>query len=312
MNNILSTRTRIVRNAWGIDFPGRNDYFKIDGVEPYLRQALVIYLKSIGCPQENVTNIIDQIIVLATEEPNHEKYLRALRGMLCTKQDQAIITESRDQRAANVVTQISQHLDTSSSMLDLGCGDGVIAAQIKATTGWSFVYSDIFETTAIANAGFEFILIESETVLPMADSSYSTVLLASVAHHAKKPIDLLKEAVRVLQPGGTLLMIEILFDSLQTPEGRHFWSENMTKRYTKLGLEARKAIACFMDEIANTVGWSPDICHPINCPLNFNTVNGWTTFLNAIGIQNTHIRSLGVDQPLGAGICHGLIKGTKP
>jgi ArsR family transcriptional regulator len=45
--------------------------------------------------------------------------------------------------------------------------------------------------------------------LPMADGSFDTVVLQMVLHYAEDPAAALAEAVRVLRPGGMLVVIDL-------------------------------------------------------------------------------------------------------
>jgi ubiquinone/menaquinone biosynthesis C-methylase UbiE len=45
--------------------------------------------------------------------------------------------------------------------------------------------------------------------LPLADQSFDVVVLQMVLHHAEDPAGAVREAMRVLHPGGTLLVIDL-------------------------------------------------------------------------------------------------------
>jgi SAM-dependent methyltransferase len=45
--------------------------------------------------------------------------------------------------------------------------------------------------------------------LPLADATFDTVVLQMVLHHAEQPANVVQEAVRVLAPGGRLLVIDL-------------------------------------------------------------------------------------------------------
>ena len=46
--------------------------------------------------------------------------------------------------------------------------------------------------------------------LPLADRTFDTVVLQMVLHHAEDPAGAMQEATRVLSPGGTLLVIDLV------------------------------------------------------------------------------------------------------
>lgn len=100
---------------------------------------------------------------------------------------------------------------------DLGIGDGLLALML-AEVAESVTAVDL-STAMLANlrqrasaAGFENV----ETVegdiddLPLDDESFEVVVLSQALHHSEQPKRALAEAVRILEPGGRLLVIDLL------------------------------------------------------------------------------------------------------
>jgi ubiquinone/menaquinone biosynthesis C-methylase UbiE len=100
-------------------------------------------------------------------------------------------------------------LSDGSRLLDVGCGAGAVLAQLVA------------ETRPLCSVGVEPALplarhaVGATTVvradgerLPFAASSFDTVLFRLVLRHAPRPARLLAEAVRVLVPGGLVVVAD--------------------------------------------------------------------------------------------------------
>lgn len=100
---------------------------------------------------------------------------------------------------------------------DLGIGDGLLtlmlaetAERVTAVDLSSEMLGQLRQRAAAAG------LTNIETVegdiddLPLEDASHDVVVLSQALHHSEKPRRALAEAVRVLAPGGRLLVIDLL------------------------------------------------------------------------------------------------------
>jgi SAM-dependent methyltransferase len=112
--------------------------------------------------------------------------------------------------------------------LDLGGGSGWLAAEL-ASRGFHAVSLDIedpWERSAQIAAGaatrdFELVtditpqvpsdqvdfVVASMDRIPFRDASFTLVTMSAALHHSEDPTGTLKEAARVLQPGGTMLVM---------------------------------------------------------------------------------------------------------
>lgn len=94
-------------------------------------------------------------------------------------------------------------------ILDLGCGEGTRLSLIESR-GKNLTGIDISETAIkkakAKNPGLKFVNKNIEA-LPFPDKSFDLVYSAFVFEHLDKPEQVIKEAVRVLKPGGNLLII---------------------------------------------------------------------------------------------------------
>lgn len=299
-----------MNNAWSIALPRRNDIFSIPGVNAYLRAALPLYLEAIGAPASSWLQLVEETVALANRPGSDDDYRQSLHRLLHPEKNQAVITLSRNARARTVLEQIKTHI-AGNTVLDLGAGDGAIGKLLQSECGKEVICADVFRSEDIDRLDLPFYAIDPVTNrVAIATASFDTLLLASVVHHADNPEALLAEARRLLKPGGKLILVEALLDPQALSQGAGYADNAITQQFLALNDDARLATTCFMDDLANTVGWSPAIHHMIPCPCNFNSVANWKAYLLRTGFTDVKIFALGVDQPLGGGMFHGLVKGT--
>ena len=122
---------------------------------------------------------------------------------------------------------ICPHLKAGSRLLEIGCGAGNLLLQAAVHGSYpvaldlsmqalTFVRSRLEEakTGAKAPEGYACTQAIGES-LPLVDGSFDCVLLSEVIEHLEAPQISIREAVRVLRPGGRLL--------ITTPNYRSFW-----------------------------------------------------------------------------------------
>lgn len=105
-------------------------------------------------------------------------------------------------------------LDESWTVADLGCGTGAVAQSLAP-----FVHRVVAvdESTAMLSAAKKRLLaVENVDIrngrleaLPIEDSEVDVALLFLVLHYASDPARVISEAVRVLKPGGRLLVLDM-------------------------------------------------------------------------------------------------------
>ena len=122
---------------------------------------------------------------------------------------------------------ICPHLSTGSRILEVGCGAGNLLLQAAVPGSYplaldlsmqalTFVRSRLQEATSAARAPGGFACTQAiGEWLPLAGASFDCVLMSEVIEHLDAPEVSLREAARVLRPGGRLL--------ITTPNYRSFW-----------------------------------------------------------------------------------------
>lgn len=119
------------------------------------------------------------------------------------------------------------------TVLDLGCGsrpyEAFFNGRVKRWIGAD--YPSTGHPPAL-----RLDLFADAMQLPLAGESFDTVLCTQVLEHVPEPMDVLREAWRVLRPGGHLVLTAPQYNALHG-EPQDFY------RYTKYGLDhmARKA-----------------------------------------------------------------------
>ncbi len=100
---------------------------------------------------------------------------------------------------------------------DLGCGDGALALEIarfaETVVGVDRRKALVTRARAAAKkagaANVKFRVADIEA-LPLDDGAFDAALLSQSLHATEEPVAALREAVRVLAPGGRLLVMEVL------------------------------------------------------------------------------------------------------
>ena len=108
------------------------------------------------------------------------------------------------------------HLIPPLRVADLGCGEGLLA--IEASRWASKVIAVDVSETALVRAkeaahakGARSILWKRGDIeeLPLETGSVDVALLSQALHHAREPLRAVREAVRILAPNGTLLLLDL-------------------------------------------------------------------------------------------------------
>jgi SAM-dependent methyltransferase len=128
--------------------------------------------------------------------------------------------------------------------LDVGCADGGVARGLPRLV--SYVGLD-YPTTAGGLYGTRPQVFGDAAALPFADASFDTVMLLDVLEHVAEPEAALREAARVLAPGGRLLLtIPFAYPLHDLPHDY--------QRFTGPGLERRLRAAGLVPELVQEAG----------------------------------------------------------
>ena len=106
-------------------------------------------------------------------------------------------------------------LTSATEILEVGCGEGANLVTMRALgvraryTGFD-CFPPKVEFCRAHHASARFLVADARHPFPFRDDTYDRVLIRDVLHHMIEPdrIHVLREALRVLAPGGTLSLIE--------------------------------------------------------------------------------------------------------
>ena len=105
-----------------------------------------------------------------------------------------------------VVRLLKKHIAPNTKVLDIGCGDGLAAGSVLHSQGM-YVGVDVSENAVneATGHGFDARVIEDAQALPFEDNEFDAIVSMEVIEHLKFPLDAIREAIRVLKPGGTMM-----------------------------------------------------------------------------------------------------------
>jgi ubiquinone/menaquinone biosynthesis C-methylase UbiE len=132
----------------------------------------------------------------------------------------------------HTVSLIAPHLAPGSSVLDVGCGEGHVLAELRAHGAGEIHGVDIVDLRGDRELPFQ--LYDGQT-LPFADRRFDLVVLSFVLHHVPddRKLRLLREALRVSR--GKVLIIE---DTPSTAIDRVFSHRHGESYRRKIGSRA--------------------------------------------------------------------------
>jgi len=105
-------------------------------------------------------------------------------------------------------------------VLDIGCGRGLMLAAL-ARLGWDVVGTEVSAT--LSKQAFPIHQTADIRTCAFAAQSFDVVMLWHVLEHLPQPIDTLREAWRILKPGGVLIVEVPNLASWQARLGRGAW-----------------------------------------------------------------------------------------
>lgn len=151
-------------------------------------------------------------------------------------------------------------------LLDVGCGDAYLLAQIQDQCGTAVGVDSEPIAVELANqilARYDncYSVAGNCYALPFDDSHFDVVLLTDVIEHLTQPHDCLQEIARVLQPAGHLIVT--------TPKYRsdRMWDQRHEKEYT--ADEFKQLLSRYFDTVQVSYFW------PLKWSNRYSTRLGW-------------------------------------
>lgn len=132
------------------------------------------------------------------------------------------------------------NIKDAETILEIGVGTGINLEYVKnyLNPDLKFFATDLEQNKLLPDfIDFKKNDIENE-LLPFEDESFDIVLSAFVIEHLHKPINLYKEAFRILKPGGYFCLVTEHYTSVFLPDYWNFYSDPTHIRpYTKRSLK---------------------------------------------------------------------------
>ena len=156
-------------------------------------------------------------------------------------------------------------IGAEATVADLGCGTGQVSAAIApfvahviaVDASAAMLHAARDRLRQYQNIDLRRGELES---LPVDDARVDAALLALVLHHIADPLSALKEAARILKPGGTLLVVDMLPHDRETYRQQmgHVWlgfdPEHITRWLADAGCSACRVVALAPDPRAKGPG----------------------------------------------------------
>lgn len=157
--------------------------------------------------------------------------------------------------------ELGNFIHPNDKVFYLGTGSGHVAQLIEQQTQAKVFKLDLYDLRSVDTKDNKFI-IATARFLPIQDQSLDVVALMDVLHHCNNQEEILREALRVLRPGGKVLVLE---DTL--PEQKH---PNQRK--------IMKFLISKEDDLANR--------QPTNTnPHNYRSINEWKQLFGEVGFD---------------------------
>ncbi len=157
-----------------------------------------------------------------------------------------------NRRVRRLAQLLSPWLPIAGRVLDVGCGDGLLASLLQRTGGEKSLTIEGIDVLVRSNAHIKVSAFDGRQI-PFEDGSFDAVLFVDVLHHADDPHQLLREARRVTRR--TVLV----------------------KDHTRTGFLADRTLR-FMDRVGNAR-------HGVAMPYNYWSRDQWDDALNRAGLD---------------------------
>ncbi len=133
-------------------------------------------------------------------------------------------------------------------ILDLGCANGWNMSRFEQYGKQSMGLDVVADRVALAGT-FGPVMVGSGLQVPLASESFDVVYIQHVLHHIGDPAQALREAWRLLRPGGVLFLVETVEDNPIIRWGRRLYpswlGDEINAPFTFAGLREDVAAAGF-------------------------------------------------------------------
>ena len=185
-----------------------------------LPDSLLNYSETLRALSSHDYSAIDRWRTRSSELNQPGKFIEAIRRRYLRECRRRAVG-----RAYDMALEIARYVAYGSEVLDVGCGNGLIAHHLSAILGAQVVGIDVSEQTIGPITYQQY----DGAHFPAPDKSFDAVLLCYVLHHAQDIRTVLSEVGRVLRDRGRGIVYEDLPKSLF--DRGVCWSHNLQWRH---------------------------------------------------------------------------------
>ncbi|MCL4416965.1 MAG: class I SAM-dependent methyltransferase [Patescibacteria group bacterium] len=180
---------------------------------------------------------------------------------------QRLFLEAAKKRAKDTFEKsgIGKEIKPGERVLDIGTGTGHVAQVVEQQTGANFFKLDLADLRSPDTKDNRFIIADASK-LPFSSGCFDIVSLMDVLHHCPNQEEILSEAMRILKPGGKIIIIE----------------DTLPEKDFKQERSAVKALRKFIDDLLNRQSAESN-------PYNYHSINEWKEKLVATGFAQENI-----------------------
>lgn len=206
----------------------------------------------------------------------------------------------RDIRVEDIIYSFNNFVEQSKyfisgKVLDLGCGNGLVAKCLKSPRMKSLELCDVMDYRDSSVKNWRFTIIPESGKLPYIDEEFDSVLAITVLHHAPNPKELLQEVNRICKKRFYLMETLVGVDSdMKTDSGSNSERKRLLeleKMFAALGEVKQMMHASFQDWFYNCV-----VQGDVAVPMNFASDSEWQKLFSEMGVKLSAKHMIGFDQ----------------
>jgi SAM-dependent methyltransferase len=274
----------MLTNYWGHNIPTPQSVVLNDSLKPYIDRLLSKMLRLAGFDDQAIAQFQDRVQTKAVLDRYDTRvaYERHLKAGLIGMTSAAKLKKTLTNRAKIVKGQIEPYL-VGESLLDIGCGNGIIASLVKERFR-DVRLLDVVDYT-LPQLQLRFDTYKEEERLPTGGQQFDSVLLLTVLHHSNNPVELLRQAWDATAK--RLVIIESVI-------GVHSLEEGIAYELADSSEELQIGYAAFIDWFYNRV-----LHDDVPVPYNFTSPERWSSVFAQHHMPVIVTKHLGQDIDIG-------------
>lgn len=279
----MKRNRQVLNNYFGHRTYTPEEVLRDVSLRPLLKRVVSQVCRELGISASHTNRLIREMWSLPGRVADTQTSERILQDQFVRVVAEKRFKLSMRNRARRMVQQISPFL-TGRSLLDVGCGDGLVCAGIADR------FSEVMMVDVMnyvdKSVRLPFRLYKPSSPLPIR-SRFDTALLLTVLHHARDPIDVLRRTIRATNR--RIIIIESVFGVRRT---RVIRRPSPSVLYSLSNVRQFK-YASFIDWLYNRV-----FHNGVSVPYNYQSPRQWMRIATSLGAKVVEMVDLGIDQPI--------------